>query len=193
MKLPNERKWADRAGLVEQMIHRLRSLAAGDATREEVESWALALDGKAFAGYGDANSILGCICSLTQVWGEGPLIRDLDLREYLRALDEGSGFVGADGPMAGVRRPIEWFEERYQRSATRWDFDGLGFHSYLNFASPATGRAFVACRKLEGPTRIGTQILRRASDNPEHAMTDMLRTLTLSADDVIWAETDGES
>lgn len=171
---------------VQAMATTLRALLAGRVTRADVMDWARELwppesgQGNPFRS-GRAVAIFDSISNLDAEWGGGPLVRDADIRAYLRWITEGDAFLSDDEAVVVLARDIEDFAEDVGGEVIRWWLDGIGWCTEVRFCAPARGRPFLARSLLEKPGETG--ISKQARDDCHDAIIDLFEALSIDDDD----------
>lgn len=168
------------------MADKLRALLEGRATRADVTKWTRELwppgsgQGGPFRS-GDAASVFDSIYSLDAQWGGDPLVRDVDLRAYLRWISEGDTFFADDETLVVLEGDLDVLAARLGGEVIRWWLNGIGWCTELRFCAPARGRAFRAGSMLEKPGSIGISKLR--GDVSHDALIDLFEALAIDDED----------
>jgi len=172
---------------VRTLVAKLRALLEGQLTRADVMKWTHELwppdsgQGGPFAS-GDAACVFDSIYTLDEQWGDGPLVRDVDVRAYLRWLTEGETFVVADDePFVSLAGDLKALAAKVGGEACRWWFDGIGWYRQLRFCAPASGRPFLAASPIE--TRDRCEVCIRRGDDPREAIIDLFEALAIDDSD----------
>lgn len=174
---------------VSAMIGQLRGLLTGRSTRAEVLAWAHELwpPGSGQGGpfrWAMAACVFASILSLHERHADRELVRERDLRAYLRWLSEGELFHADDDAVINLAGEIEAFAARTGGEVVRWWFDGIGWVQTVHFCAPGSGRPFVVHSMLERPTGLGFCKLR--SDDWTEAAIDLFEALAIDDDDVYY-------
>lgn len=168
------------------LVAKLRALLGGQLTRADVMRWTQELwppdtgQGGPFSS-GDAACVFDSIYNLDEQWDDGPLVRDVDVRAYLRWLTEGETFVADDEPLVAFAGDLKVLAAKVGGEAIRWWFDGIGWYRQLRFCAPARGRPFLAVSPLE--TRDVCQVCIRRGDDPRAALIDLFEALAVDDSD----------
>lgn len=184
--LANAEDFRKQLMLVRSLSDTLRDLLAGRATRTDVKKWTRALWppsnglGNPFMSR-EAACIFDSIYNIDERWGDSPLVRDVDLRAYLRWLTEGQVFLADDEPVVIVARNIEQFASAVNGNAIRWWLDGIGWCAEVRFCAAATGRPFVAHSHLENPNSMS--ISKLARDDWHDALVELFEALAIDDKD----------
>lgn len=172
---------------VRALAANLRALLAGDMTRAELSAW---LHGLRPPGSGQrgpftaqpAVSVYQSLLGLDERLDGHELVREVDLRAYLRWLGEGECFVAEDDALFVLERDIDDLAAQTGTCAIRWWHDGLGWWTSLQFCSPASGRPYLVHAELERPTRLG--IVKQRSVDWHDAVVDVFEALAIDDGDV---------
>lgn len=172
---------------VRTMAAKLRALIEGRATRADVMKWTRELwppgsgQGGPFIS-GEASSIFSSIWNLDEQWGDGPLVRDVDLRGYLRWLSEGETFhADENDPLVILDRDLTALAAQVGGEVIRWWLDGIGWCCDLRFCAPARGRAFMAGSTLRRPGSV--EIFKLRGDDPHDALIELFEALAIDDED----------
>lgn len=168
------------------LVANLRALLAGRMTRAEMSTW---LDELWPPGSGQggpfrrqpAVSVFDSL-ALDERWGDALLVREVDLRAYLRWLSEGECFEADEDAVIVLDHDIEDFATQTGTEAIRWWHDGLGWWTSLQFCSPASGRPYVVHSELKRPTAMGFNKQKTVDWND--AIVDLFEVLAIDDDDV---------
>jgi hypothetical protein len=172
---------------VRALVEQLAALLAGRRTRAEVHAWIRGLwppgsgQGGPFA-WSEAAAVFDSMWHLEATWGDGPLVRDVELRAYLRWLREGECFEADEDPLCTLARELAAFAAWTGTGAVRWWRTGVGWCVSTRFCTPGGGRPFVAHATLERPAGMG--ILKRRSDDWTEAALDLFEALAIDDADV---------
>ncbi|MCY1013640.1 hypothetical protein OV079_50555 [Nannocystis pusilla] len=168
------------------MVVKLRALLEGRMTRAEVKAWTREVwppgsgQGSPFTSP-DANCVFDSILNLEERWGDHELVREVDLRAYLRWLGEGEAFLADDEALVVLERDLEDFAAQTGTEAIRWWLDGIGWCAAVRFCAPARGRPFVARGQFERPKWLGICTLR--GDDLHDAIVDLFEALAIDDED----------
>lgn len=171
------------AGRVAELVAVAERLLAGDVSRREAMAWAVAHDRppapSPFGRNRAAHDLHLCLYAL-----DSAVIRDGDVRHFLDEVRDGAVPFACD--LAAARVAIAKLPALAGRPSFRFDGDGLGWFEAVRFASPATGRAFLAASQLEPPFPASTLFTTTALATADRAdvVADLLDTLALDLDDV---------
>ncbi|MEZ4383911.1 MAG: hypothetical protein R3A79_21445 [Nannocystaceae bacterium] len=171
---------------VRLLIQHLRALLAGELTRDAVQTWLL--DEQARAGRRGPFPSQPALCvyesllSLDERWGDDFVVREVELRAYLRWLTEGESFRSDGDALIALDRNIEEFAAQTGTEAARVWVTGLGWWLSFQFGSPASGRAYVVLADLESPGRVGLHSQVDADRND--AIVDLFEVLAIDERDV---------
>lgn len=185
-----EEKRAQAEGVRTMMAH-IRALLEGRESRADVMAWTRSISppdrghDSPFRS-GDALAVSDSICNLDARWGDQELIREIDLRAYLRWLGGGQTFHGDKETLLVVEGDIEVFAARAGTEAIRWWFDGIGWVVSVRFAEPARGRPFLGGAMLEQPRGLGITKLR--SDGWNEAIVDLFEALAIDDADALYID-----
>lgn len=172
---------------VRSLVERLCALLDGRATRSEVRAWARELwppeagQGSPFTS-GTATAVFSALWNLDERHGGADVVRDSDLRVYLRWLREGDWCQRDEVPLIGLERDIDELAAQTGTEPFRWPLEGLGWLVSLPFCAPATVRPFIAHASLSRPSRLDIHKLR--SDDPHAAIVDLFEALAIDDADV---------
>lgn len=186
-KLHRAEERREQTELTRTMIAHLRALIGGRMTREELLAWARALwpadrgqDGP--FRYQPAISVFDSLWNLDQRRGSAELVREVDLREYLRWLCEGETVEADEMPLVKLKRDIEAFAAEVGTEAIRWACEGFGWEVMVRFCASGTGRPFVAQANLAYP---GVLTIHKLRGHPlEAALVDLFEALAIDENDV---------
>ncbi|WAS96717.1 hypothetical protein [Nannocystis punicea] len=166
----------------------LAALIAGRTTREELSRWLRELwpPGSGQGGpflWQPAACVYDSLLSLNRRWGEQELVREVELRAYLRWLGEGECCFTDDGDSLFVlHRDIDELAAWAGVEAVRWWHSGLGWWTSLQFGSPASRRVFVVHSALERPDVVGFHPQRGVAR--EEAIRELFEVLAIDDADV---------
>lgn len=168
------------------MADKVRALLEGRATRADVLRWTRELwppgsgQGNPFRS-GEAASVFDSLWNLDEQLGDGPLVREVDLRGYLRWLSEGDSFVGDEEPLLMLNGDLEALAAQVGGEVIRWWLNGLGWLCDLRFCAPARGRAFRAGSALNRPGVI--EVFKLRGDAPYDALIELFEALAIDDED----------
>ncbi|MCY1060050.1 hypothetical protein OV142_33500 [Nannocystis sp. SCPEA4] len=172
---------------VRTLVANLRALLAGHMTRAEMSTWLRELwpagsgQGRPFERQ-PAVSVYDSLLGLDATWAEHALVREVDLRAYLRWLTEGECFHADDDALFVLGRDIDGLASQLGTEPIRWWYDGLGWLTSLQFCSPASGRPYVVHADLERPMGLGF-LAQRGVDRVA-AISDLFEVLAIDDGDV---------
>lgn len=183
-----ERAEQDRkeAELVRTMTTKLRALLDGRVTRAEVTEWTRKLwppdggQGSPFKS-GAAASVFDSIYALDARWGDDLLVRDADIRAYVRWLTEGESFRADDDSVVVLARELEEFAAAVGSETIRWWLAGIGWCAEVRFCAPARQRPFIARSHLDYPGAMG--ISKQSCDDWYPAIVDLFEALAIDDGD----------
>lgn len=185
---------AEQVTRVKNMIAKLHGLLAGRLTRCEVIAWTREMwppengQGGPFR-WGTAASVFDSIWNLDKTWGDNELVREVDLRAYLRWLVEGESFQGEE--LVSLRCNTENLATQVGADAIRWWLDGIGWCTDVRFCRQTHGGAlFLAQTRLERPEC--QMIYRRHGDDPHSALLDLFEALAIDERDCVFIHEDIE-
>lgn len=166
------------------LIEVLRALIAGHKSRAEVLAWARALPGGAqsYFRWGEADIVHTSLCSLDQRRGDAPLVREVDLRAYLRWLSEGDCFLADEEQLFTLEHDLDDFAAQTGSEGIRWWFEGIGWWVTIRFCTPARGWPFVALAALDRPGWMDFR--KRRSDDWNDAIVELFEALAIDDTDV---------
>jgi hypothetical protein len=171
---------------VRLLSENLRALLAGRRTRDEVQAWLL--DEQARGGRRGPFPSQPALCvyeslfNLDERWGDDFLVREVELRAYLRWLTEGECFHSDGDALFVLERDIDEFAAQTGTEAARWWVTGLGWWVSLRFCSPASGRPYVVHAELRAPQRLGIHI--QVGVDRDDATADLFEVLAVDDRDV---------
>jgi hypothetical protein len=151
MSQTDDEKRFDVASLNLEMVALVEQFLDGRATREQLCSWAHQVQKthgrSAFVHNGVADALHTCLWNLDETLPntDEPLVRRLDLIEHLHAVRSGEPQLDPDEIAVLTLTPHE-IAARTAAHVTRIAVEGLGWFEVVRFASPSTGRYFVAFR-----------------------------------------------
>jgi hypothetical protein len=176
---------------VRALTNHLRALLDGRMTRAEVQAWTRELwppgsgQGGPFTS-ATAASVFDSLWIFVDPRTGREMVRDIELRAYLRWLGEGESFLADNEPLVVLAGDIDGLAARTGTEAVRWWCDGLGWHASLRFSAPARGRPFVVHAALERPTTLDVRKLR--SDDWHDALVDLFETLAIDDADTLFID-----
>lgn len=169
------------------LVDNLRALLDGRRTRAEVLAWTRELwpPGSDQGGpyrWPEAEVVFDSIWNLAALRGDELVVREVDLRAYLRWLSEGECFHADDDQLFMLELDIEEFAAQTRTEAIRWWLDGLGWRASIRFCTPARGWRFVAHSSLERPGWVDFR--KRRSDDWNDAIVELFEALAIDDSDV---------
>lgn len=174
----------EQAERVRTLADHLQSVLAGQTTRAELLAWLRALPVRDPLGpfrSGIVASVYDSLLQLDLPWPDGPLIRDVELQAYLLWLTDGCDTFD-DDLLFMLGRDIEVFAGERGAPAVRWWNQQLGWWVSLQFATPASGRLYVAHAALERPNVVGVH--KQPHDDLHAALVDVFEALAIDEADV---------
>lgn len=174
------------AARVAELVTLAERLLAGEVSRAEAMAWAAAHDrphaSSLFGANRAARDLHRCLYALAS-----SVVRDCDVRHLLAVAHLGEVSFACELGSAPVS--IAKLPALAGRPSFRFDGDGLGWFEAVRFASPATGRAFLAASQLQPPFGERTVFATTALITADRAevVADLLDTLALDLDDVVLA------
>jgi hypothetical protein len=185
-----------RGRALRSMTATLRDLLEGKLSRVEVKAWTRTLwpenggQGSPFA-WPTASTVFDSIWNITERDRDGrELIRETDLRGYLRWLEIGDDFVGDRDPLIALAPGIDALAAKIDGGdPIRHWVDGLGWHFELRFVAPATGRPFVASTRAEHE-HAPIAVHKRRDDPWREAVIDLFEALEIDERDTRWLHPD---
>ncbi|HNL91234.1 MAG TPA: hypothetical protein PKH05_19290 [Nitrospira sp.] len=172
--------------LVRTMAAKLRALLAGHVNRAEIREWTREVwplgsgQGNPFK-WGEAASIFDSVYNIDEEHNDCPLVRDREIRAYLRWLTEGETFHADEEPLAILAHDIEKFAAAVGGDAIRWWLDGVGWCVEVRFCAPAIGRVFLAHSRLDRSNELSISKLSR--DDWHVAIMDLFEALAIDDKD----------
>ncbi len=169
------------------LARHVRALLAGQMTREQVQAWLEELQAQSERGIPfyrqPAQAVYESLLSLDERLGSELLIRDTDIRGYLRWLTDSDCF-GAwdDDSLFVLKRDIEELASELGVETVRWWHNGLGWWTSIRFSSPASGRPYAVHSELDSPAQVG--FLPLADGNHYDAIVDLFEVLAIDDADV---------
>jgi len=171
---------------VRTLVAKLRALLAGQLTRADVITWTREFwppdsgQGRLFSS-GNAACVFDSIWNLDKQWGDGPLVREVDVRAYLRWLTEGEVFHVDEEPLIALAEDLKVVAAKVGGEVIRWWFDGLGWYRELRLSAPASGRPFLAISPMATPDYC--EVSTRRGDDPREAIIDLFEVLAIDDSD----------
>ena len=154
------------------MLDILRALLEGRMTRAQVQAWAHARRPASF----DSATAAAVFEALLGIDDED-IVRDVELRAYLDALEVGQRFVGDADPLVCLRMELDALAEQVGATPIHWWTAGLGWARELSFAALASGRPFVAIARADQPERVYVHKLAR--DPWQDALVELFEQLAI--------------
>ena len=166
----------------------VRALMAGQMTREQVQTWLEELQSqserRAPFYRQPAQAVYESLFWLGERLGSELLIRDADIRGYLRWLTDSDCFGARDdNSLFDLNRDIEELASELGVETVRWWHNGLGWWTSLRFSSPVSGRPYVVHSELDTPAQIG--FLPLSDVNHHDAIVDLFEVLAIDDSDVL--------
>ena len=197
MTRTDDEKRFDVASLTLEMVALVQRFLDGHATREELCSWAHQIQNVhghfVFARNGAADALHTCLWNLDERMPntEEPLVRRVDLIDHLTAVRSGEPRFDPD-EIATLTLTTQAIAERTGTPVIRIAVEGLGWFEVARFASPATGRCFVAFARLQdapnAQSSIRTHRYPAAGEERAKVLSDLLDTLGIDMDETVWSE-----
>ncbi len=174
------------------MIRVLEEAIHGRITRADVVAWSRAIwpcqsgQGGPFPRHGVASTVFDSIYNLDR----DEVVRDHDLRAYVRWLAEGEAFQSDPAPVAVLHgRPSDWVPTPSLDAPVRSWIDGLGWYEEVQLACPATGRPLLATSPLDpSKSEQAVSIMMRLGDEAREAVLDLFETFAIDECDVIYVD-----
>lgn len=174
------------------MIRVLVEAIHGRITRADVVAWSRTIwpngsgQGGPFRRHGTASTVFDSIYNLDR----DDVVREHDLRAYVRWLAEGEALQPDDAPIAVLHgRPSDWLPTPALDAPVRCWIDGLGWHEGVQLACPATGRPLMATSRLEpSNSERAVSIMMRAGDDAREAVLDLFETFAIDERDVVYLD-----
>jgi hypothetical protein len=192
----DDEKRFDVASLTLEMVARVERLLDGRATREQLCSWAHEVQkthGRVFVHNAAADALHTCLWSLDETLAntDEPLVRRVDLVDHLRAVQSGEPKLDSE-EIAVLTLTLHEIAVRTSAQATRIALDGIGWFEVVRFASPATGRCFVAGARLQHPphpqSSVRTYRYPATEEERARVVSDLLDTLSIDMDEAVWSQ-----
>jgi hypothetical protein len=184
------------ASLTLEMIALVEQFLDGRATREQLCSWAREVQKahgvSAFGRNGPASALHGCLWNLDETMpnSDEPLVRRIDLVEHLHAVRRGAPRLDVEEIATFTLTP-QALAARTATQVIRVLEDGIGWFELVRFASPATGRCFVAAAPLQGSeparSRVSADRHPASEDERSKVLSDLLDTLGIDMDETVWS------
>jgi len=181
--LAEAQEHAEQTSRVKTLISKLRGLLAW--TRE---MWPPENGQGGPYRWATAAAVFDSIWNLDETWADSELVREVDLRAYLRWLVEGESFHGEE--LVYLRCHTEDLAAQVGADAIRWWFHGLGWYTDLRFCRQNRGTCFVAQTQLKRPEH--QMIYRRRGDDPHTALIDLFEALAVDERDCMFIHDDIE-
>jgi hypothetical protein len=172
--------------LTAELARRLRGFVDGRETHDSLEAWAHAVWGRTQDGPIPTHAVATRI--LINLWNAAArttsdhrspyILRPVDAANYLHELQRGE-LRGNVDDFALLGPTLPELAARLDRDTERHVLDGVGWHEFLQFASPGTGRVFVLSRPLQHLIPAGATI---AATERRGELPAILRDLCLSLD-----------
>jgi hypothetical protein len=184
----------DTARLTLEMVALVERFLDGHATRVELCSWAHRIP-KTHGQYplvhnGAAYALHTCLWNLDEMGpdGDDPLVRRVDLVDHLRAVRSGEPRLDPD-EIATLTLTPHAIAARTGTEVIRMVIEGLGWYEVVRFASPATGRCFVAAARMRDPARAQSEVRTyrypAAEDERSRVISDLLDALGIDLDETV--------
>lgn len=176
-----------------RMVEVLQSFLDGHTPRSAIVSFTrevwpdMSRQGGPFMKDGTASSVFDSIWNVEERYGEEYLLRESDLRDYLRWLTEGDPLSEARNRV-WVRRSATEVAALPGSRDTRFWMDGLGWFLSVELRSPKTGRIFVAVGPMDFDKPMRGAAVHATGELDHGMMEDLLETFALARDEVIEAE-----
>jgi hypothetical protein len=187
-RIQQAREQQEQQARVLALVDNLRGLLDGRKTRAEVLAWTRQLwpsgsDGRGpFHRWPEAATVFDSLWGLDEPWIDGVLVREVDLRGYLRWITEGECFHADEDQLFTIELDIDEFAAQIGIEAIRWWYEGLGWWSTIRFCTPAHGRPFVAHSTLSRPGWL--DFYKRRSDGFDDSIVDLFEALAIDISDV---------
>lgn len=175
-----------------ELAELLSSFLAGQKGRADIASWTRAAwpcadqQGGPFKHHAVAATVFESIWNVEERRGDAYVVRHEDMAAYLDWLTLGDAFKAAPEPLVVITAPLDALTTTIRGTEVRMWLDGLGWQVTLRFASPATGRCFMANAPLEGEGACHTSIYTARADGPLEAAVDLIEALALDGSEVHW-------
>lgn len=164
---------------VRAMAAQLRGLLAGTRTRDEVAQWARELGRRTAFHSPTAACVFMCLSEIR----DAEWIRAVDLRAWLRWLEEGETFEADAEPLFSVNMALDEIAQRTDATPIRQILDGLGWYEILRFCAPASGRPIIASARRGFPGRV--LVYKQRTDAWRDAVIDIFETLAIDERDTL--------
>jgi hypothetical protein len=171
------------------LVANLQALLAGRMTRAVFSTWLDELSPPKGVRHPfpkqPAFSVWQSLCLAERHEGEF-LVRDVELRAYLRWLTAGESWRIDEDPLFGLNEDIEAFAARTGTEAIRWWLDGLGWWVSTRFCSLASGRPYMVDAELRRSTMIA--FYAQLGIDPTDAVLDLFEALAIDDSDVTFLD-----
>lgn len=143
--------------------------------------------GNPFLRNGDASAVFESIRNIDERRGGEWIVRDCDVREYVRWLNEPTTYEGMR-EVACVTKSAEEVARALGAAGTRFWFDGLGWYLSFERWSPRSERRFVVLGGLEFETGRRVATIRATHADRADLVDDILVTFGLEERDIVLSE-----
>jgi hypothetical protein len=184
------------ASLTLEMAALVQRFLDGQATREELCSWAHTVqkvhEGSVFVHNGAADALHPCLGNLDDKMPntEEPVVRRVELVDHLHAVRCGEPRPDPD-EIATLTLTPHAIAARTEAQVIRVPVEGLGWLEAVRFASPATGRCFVAAARWRDSEHAGSVVhtyrYPASEDERLRVLSDLLDTLGIDMDETLWS------
>lgn len=162
-------------------------ISRGDVARITREMWPEGSgQGNPFRS-GDASTVFESIWNIEERRDGELLVRDSDVRAYVRWLTEPTSLEGAR-EVACATRTAERLAGSLGLAGVRFWFDGLGWYLEVQTRSPRSDRQFIILGPLEFETGRRVSTIRTTLPDRADLRDDILTTLGLEPDELVLGE-----
>jgi len=196
MTQTDDEKRFEAASLTREMVALVERFLHGQATREELCSWAHKVPKvhgpSVFVHNGPADALHTCLWNLDEMMPdtEEPLVRRVDLVDHLHAVRCGEPRLDPD-EIAALTLTPHAIAVQTATQVIRIPVEGPGWFEVVRFASPATGRCFVAAARLRhsghAESVVRTYRYPASEDERSRVLSDLLDTLAIDTDETLWS------